>query len=105
MNKANFTFQRIVKQKGWLAFNSGSTYGVSGAKWIYSARAAVMTMLGSFGGGLFSVLYSMVKNNGKCDILDLINGILASLVSITAGCFLYRAWYLNLKNGNFQFRI
>lgn len=51
-----------------------------------------MTMLGSFGGGFFSVLYSMVKNNGKVDILDLINGILASLVSVTAGCFLYRAW-------------
>lgn len=26
------------------------------------------------------------------DIMDLINGILGSLVSITAGCFLYRAW-------------
>lgn len=31
---------------GWLAFNSGSTYGVSGAKWQYAARAAVMTMMG-----------------------------------------------------------
>lgn len=26
------------------------------------------------------------------DIIDIINGILGSLVSITAGCFLYRAW-------------
>lgn len=26
------------------------------------------------------------------DIMDLINGVLGSLVSITAGCFLYRAW-------------
>lgn len=26
------------------------------------------------------------------DIIDLINGVLGSLVSITAGCFLYRAW-------------
>jgi ammonium transporter, Amt family len=51
-----------------------------------------MTMLGSFGGGFFSVSYSMVKNNGKVDILDLINGILAALVSVTAGCFLYHAW-------------
>lgn len=51
-----------------------------------------MTMLGSFGGGIFSVSYSMIKNNGKVDILDLINGILAALVSVTAGCFLFHAW-------------
>lgn len=77
---------------GWLAFNSGSTYGVSGAKWQYAARAAVMTMMGSFGGGSFAVLYSMYLCDGRVDIVHLINGILGSLVSITAGCFLYRAW-------------
>ena len=36
--------------------------------------------------------YSMIRNEGRVDIIDLINGILGSLVSITAGCFLYRAW-------------
>jgi ammonia channel protein AmtB len=65
---------------------------VSGAKWIFSARAAVMTMLASFGGGLWSLMFSLNKNNGRVDLLDLINGTLAALVSITAGCFLYRAW-------------
>lgn len=34
----------------------------------------------------------MFKNEGRVDMIDLINGILGSLVSITAGCFLYRAW-------------
>lgn len=77
---------------GWLAFNSGSTYGVSGSKWQYAARAAVQTMMGSFGGGTFSLLYSLFKNDGRMDIIDLINGILGSLVSVTAGCFLYHAW-------------
>lgn len=51
-----------------------------------------MTMLGSFGGGSWSVMYSLFRNDGRVDILDLINGILASLVSVTAGCFLYHAW-------------
>lgn len=49
-------------------------------------------MLASFGGGFWSVAYSLFKNDGRVDILDIINGILASLVSVTAGCFLYRAW-------------
>lgn len=51
-----------------------------------------MTMLASFGGGMFSTMYSLLKNDGRVDILDLINGILGSLVSVTAGCFLYHAW-------------
>lgn len=36
--------------------------------------------------------YSLFRNEGRVDILDLINGVLGSLVSITAGCFLYHAW-------------
>ncbi|XP_055598397.1 putative ammonium transporter 2 [Uranotaenia lowii] len=91
-NPINACIGLFVLWWGWLAFNSGSTYGVSGAKWIYAARAAVMTMMGSFGGGCFSIIYSMSRNKGRVDIVYLINGILASLVSVTAGCFLYHAW-------------
>ncbi|XP_055845697.1 putative ammonium transporter 3 [Episyrphus balteatus] len=91
-NPVNACLGLFVLWWGWLAFNSGSTYGVSGSKWQYSARAAVMTMMGSFGGGVTSCIYSFWRHDGRLDIIDLINGILASLVSITAGCFLYRAW-------------
>ncbi|XP_037045515.1 putative ammonium transporter 2 [Bradysia coprophila] len=91
-NPVNACMGLFVLWWGWLAFNSGSTYGVSGAKWQYAARAAVMTMMGSFGGGCFSVLFTLTKNDGRADIMDLINGVLGSLVSITAGCFLYHAW-------------
>ncbi|XP_070492309.1 putative ammonium transporter 3 [Chironomus tepperi] len=77
---------------GWLAFNSGSTYGLTGYKWEYAARAAFMTMLASFAGGCYALAHSMIKNKGKLDPSDIINGILASLVAITAGCFLFRAW-------------
>lgn len=34
----------------------------------------------------------MYNNDGRMDVVDLINGILASLVSVTAGCYLYHAW-------------
>ncbi|XP_055687031.1 putative ammonium transporter 3 [Lutzomyia longipalpis] len=91
-NPVNACMGLFVLWWGWLAFNSGSTYGVSGTKWQYAARAAVITMMGSFGGGTFSVLFSMFKNDGRMDVVDLINGILGALVSITAGCFLYHAW-------------
>uniref|UniRef100_A0A1I8JUR3 Ammonium transporter AmtB-like domain-containing protein n=1 Tax=Anopheles funestus TaxID=62324 RepID=A0A1I8JUR3_ANOFN len=91
-NPVNACMGLFVLWWGWLAFNSGSTYGVSGAKWAYAARAAVMTMMGSFGGGSFSIVYSMINNDGRMDVVDLINGILASLVSVTAGCYLYHAW-------------
>jgi len=60
-----------------------STYGVSGAKWHYAARAAVQTMMGSFGGGCIGLGYSMFLREGRLDIMDLINGILGSLVSVT----------------------
>ncbi|KAJ0170283.1 hypothetical protein K1T71_014211 [Dendrolimus kikuchii] len=91
-NPVNAVMGTFVLWWGWLAFNSGSTYGVSGAKWQYAARAAVMTMMGSFGGGCFGILFTMIKNKGKAEVMELINSILGALVSITAGCFLYRAW-------------
>ncbi|XP_039748212.1 putative ammonium transporter 2 [Pararge aegeria] len=91
-NPVNAVMGTFVLWWGWLAFNSGSTYGVSGAKWQYAARAAVMTMMGSFGGGCFGLLFSLIKNKGRADVMELINSVLGSLVSITAGCFLFRAW-------------
>ena len=52
-----------------------------------------MTMMSSFGGGTTSLLYSLIKLNGKIDTIDIINGILGSLVGVTAGCFLYQGLY------------
>ncbi|GAB0090904.1 Ammonium transporter [Sergentomyia squamirostris] len=91
-NPVNLCIGLFMLWWGWLAFNSGSTYGVSGAKWQYGARAAVMTIMGSLGGGVSSILYTMLRNEGRLEIVDVIVGILGSLVSITAGCFLYHAW-------------
>ncbi|KAG5897809.1 hypothetical protein JTB14_011809 [Gonioctena quinquepunctata] len=91
-NPVNAVMGLFVLWWGWLAFNSGSTYGLSGEKWHYAARAAVMTMMSTFGGGTVSIFFTMYKLKGKIGAIDIINGILGSLVSITAGCFLYKGW-------------
>lgn len=67
---------------GWIGFNAGSSYGVTGGKWAYSARAGVGTALATMGAGAFSILFSMFKNKGKVDVFEVISGILASLGEI-----------------------
>ena len=42
-----------------------------------------MTILASFGGGVYALIHSIIKLKGKMDPSDLINGILGSLVGIT----------------------
>lgn len=102
-NPVNACMGLFVLWWGWLAFNSGkfhafyessnscmgdishlnnkqkppgSTYGVSGAKWQYAARAAVMTMMGSFGGGCFSVLYvNRLRIADCCSLIVIFNKI------------------------------
>jgi ammonium transporter, Amt family len=70
---------------GWLAFNSGSTYGVTGDRWKYAARAAVATMIASMGGGLVGLGFSLTNPNG-IDIISQINGVLGALVAVTGTC-------------------
>ncbi|XP_077562777.1 putative ammonium transporter 2 [Haemaphysalis longicornis] len=77
---------------GWLGFNCGSTFGVSGHKWKYAARSAIVTINSSVGGGITALLFSYAVNRRKFSVIKLINGILASLVAITAGCALYHPW-------------
>jgi ammonia channel protein AmtB len=43
----------------------------------------VSTINASFGGGTVGLLYSFFRTKGKFDILDLISGVLGSLVSVT----------------------
>ncbi|GBL72459.1 Putative ammonium transporter 3 [Araneus ventricosus] len=72
---------------GWLGFNCGSTFGVTGTKWKYASRSAITTINASIGGGLASLIFRQ-----KFLISNLINGILSALVAITAGCVLYNPW-------------
>ncbi len=78
---------------GWLAFNSGSTFGVTGNKWRLAAKATCTTMTSSFGGGLVSLIWSHLYSQGHTiDVLCTINGVLGALVGVTAGCAVVNVW-------------
>jgi len=74
---------------GWLGFNCGSTFGITGSKWIVAARVAVTTITSSVGGGLFAVFFSLWQNRKEGVIVHhgcVVNGVLAGLVAVTASC-------------------
>ena len=69
---------------GWFGFNPGSTLGAVG-NWELIGTVATNTFLASAAGGLSTMLYTYYRY-GQIDITMAINGVLAGLVSITAGC-------------------
>ena len=77
---------------GWLAFNAGSTFGVTSNKWQLSARACCTTLMASVSGGLVAMVQSYFMNNKKQDVLTVVNGILGALVGVTGGCAVYNMY-------------
>ena len=69
---------------GWFGFNPGSSLGAVG-NWELIGSVVVNTFLASAAGGIATMFYTYFSH-GKIDITMVINGILAGLVSITAGC-------------------
>jgi ammonium transporter, Amt family len=69
---------------GWFGFNPGSTLAAVG-QWDMIGKVAVNTFLASASGGLATMGYTWFRYK-KVDITMVINGILAGLVAITAGC-------------------
>ena len=69
---------------GWFGFNPGSTLGAVG-KWDLIGSVATNTFLASAAGGIATMLYTFIRYR-KVDITMVINGVLAGLVAITAGC-------------------
>lgn len=96
---------------GWIGFNAGSSYGITGGKWESAARAGAGTTLASMAAGAVSILFSIKKHSGKVDVYEVISGILSALgeilsyvhlasikvnidshfclVAINAGCFMF----------------
>jgi Amt family ammonium transporter len=66
---------------GWYGFNPGSVLAMDQTV----PYVAVTTTLGAAGGGIAGTLFSQFRG-GKPDLTMTINGILAGLVSVTAGC-------------------
>lgn len=69
-----------------------SVYGFSGRRWEYAIRAGVSATLGTFGGGFLSIVFSYIKYSGKPAPVDIINGIISSLVALSCGGAFYQAW-------------
>ena len=69
---------------GWFGFNPGSTLAAVG-NWEMIGSVATNTFLASAAGGIATMAYTQMRY-GTIDITMVINGVLAGLVGITAGC-------------------
>ncbi|WP_336774049.1 ammonium transporter [Paenibacillus sp. MMO-58] len=67
---------------GWFGFNAGSTLSATNAA---IGHIAITTMLSAASGGAICILFTMFRYR-KADPPMVINGSLAGLVGITAGC-------------------
>jgi Amt family ammonium transporter len=74
----------LILWLGWFGFNPGSTTSMDGGSF---ARVAVTTNLSAAAGALMAMFTSWAKFK-KPDISMTLNGALAGLVAITAGCYI-----------------
>jgi Amt family ammonium transporter len=77
---------------GWYGFNAGSTLAISGYGGI-AAKVTVTTTIAAALGALTCTVYARVVPKEKTwDLMLSLNGVLAGLVSITAGCCVVDPW-------------
>ncbi len=69
---------------GWFGFNPGSSLAAVG-NWELIGKVTTNTFLASAMGGISTMVYTNLRYK-KIDITMVINGVLAGLVAITAGC-------------------
>ena len=96
-NMAIATLGALVLWIGWYGFNPGSQLQMD--EWV--PYVAVTTTLAAAAGAIGATIVSTLTS-GKPDLTMIINGILAGLVSITAGCgdmTLAGAWFAGLVGG------
>ncbi len=96
-NMAIATLGALILWIGWYGFNPGSELAMDQ----YVAYVAVTTSLAAAGGAIGATVISTITS-GKPDLTMIINGILAGLVSVTAGCgnlTMVGAWVAGLIGG------
>ena len=96
-NMAIATLGALVLWIGWYGFNPGSQLAMD--QWV--PYVAVTTTLAAAAGAIGATIVSTLTS-GKPDLTMIINGILAGLVSITAGCgdmTRAGAWFAGLVGG------
>lgn len=76
---------------GWYGFNAGSTLMISEGASGVAARCAATTTISASAGCLTCTVYGRVFQK-KYDLVLALNGVLAGLVSITAGCAIISPW-------------
>ena len=80
-NMSIATLGALILWIGWYGFNPGSQLAMD--QWV--PYVAVTTTLGAAGGAIGATVISTITSK-KPDLTMIINGILAGLVSVTAGC-------------------
>ena len=96
-NLAIATLGCLILWIGWYGFNAGSELAMDAAV----PYIAVTTTLAAAGGCIAATLLSQILG-GKPDLTMTINGILAGLVSVTAGCdgvSMVAAWVIGFIGG------
>ena len=96
-NMAIATLGALILWIGWYGFNPGSQLAMD--EWV--SYVAVTTTLAAAGGAIGATVISTLTS-GKPDLTMIINGILAGLVSITAGCgdmTFVGSWFAGLVGG------
>jgi Amt family ammonium transporter len=76
---------------GWYAFNGGSTLKIT-EQGVTLARVCVTTTICASACSLTAVIIKSVLSGGEYDLGYAMNGVLAGLVSITAGCPVVEPW-------------
>ncbi|XP_041364174.1 putative ammonium transporter 3 [Gigantopelta aegis] len=91
-NQVNSLLGMFMLWWSWLAFNCGSTFGISGGKWQLAAKSTVTTLISSMFGGVVGTLGSILVTKKYYKPSYIVNTVLGSLVSITGICAVVRPW-------------
>lgn len=91
-NQLIATLGVIILWVGWYGFNCGSTLEIAGGSSALAAKVAVTTTLSAASGMIVCMLVGKLTGHKQFSLLKSLNGVLAGLVAITAGCNAVEPW-------------